>query len=337
MLISENVPLGKLNTFGLRVSARYFISISNAGMLTALFPLPAAYEPHMILGGGSNVLFTKDYPGLVVHIASRGKEVIRETTTHVWLKVQAGEPWDELVGYCVANGWGGLENLSLIPGYAGSSPIQNIGAYGVELKDVFDHLEAFNKNTGKTETFDRQACAFGYRNSFFKTEGRDRYIISAVCFCLKKAPHSVHTTYQGLQDELSAMGISQPSVADIRQAVINIRTRKLPDPEVTGNAGSFFKNPLVSHEQFRALQQTFPGIPSYPDSQGIKLAAGWLIEQAGWKGYREGEAGVHQHQALVLVNHGNATGDQILRLAHSIQDSVQKKFNIELLPEVNFY
>lgn len=337
MLISENVPLGKLNTFGLQVSARHYIRITRAEMLTTLFPLPAIYEPHMILGGGSNVLFTKDYTGLVIHMGSRGKEVLRETTTHLWLKVQAGEPWDDLVGYCVANGWGGLENLSLIPGYAGSSPIQNIGAYGVELKDVFDHLEAFNKETGKTETFDRQACGFGYRNSFFKTRGRDQYIITNVCFCLTKAPHSVIATYQGLQDELAAMGVSQPSITDIRRAVISIRNRKLPDPEVTGNAGSFFKNPVVSHEQFRVLQQTFPNIPSYPDSLGVKLAAGWLIEQAGWKGYREGEAGVHQHQALVLVNHGKATGEQVIRLARSIQQSVQEKFNIDLLPEVNIY
>ncbi|MFP4065515.1 MAG: UDP-N-acetylmuramate dehydrogenase [Bacteroidales bacterium] len=238
------------------------------------------------------------------------------------------------MAFCVENGWGGLENLSLIPGQAGSSPIQNIGAYGVELKDHFHSLRACCKETGKVMTFNREDCGFAYRSSFFKGKGKDRYIILSVTFGLDRNP-VIRTDYGGLQGELKSMGCSHPDIADVRAAVCRIRESKLPDPEVTGNAGSFFKNPVVPKETYHQLKNKHPGIVAFTESNGMKLAAGWLIDQAGWKGYREGDAGVHPKQALVLINHGKASGIDILNLASRIQDSVRERFGVKLEPEVN--
>ena len=335
MLVQENYPLKHLNTFGMDVYARYFVDITFRDVLPEIFNTPCTTaKPHIVLGGGSNVLFRGDYDGTLLHVGLRGKQILAENKKNVWLEAAAGEPWDELVAFCVENGWGGLENLSLIPGQAGSSPIQNIGAYGVELKDHFYSLEAWCKETGEVKTFNREDCRFAYRHSFFKEEGKGKFIILSVTFCLDKNP-VIRTDYGGLKRELESMGCSNPDIADVRSAVCRIRESKLPDPEITGNAGSFFKNPVVPEKIYFQLMETHPGIVAYPESNGMKLAAGWLIDQAGWKGYRDGDAGVHPKQALVLINHGKATGTDILNLASRIQDSVKKHFGVTLEPEVN--
>ena len=335
MLLQESYPLKHLNTFGMDVSARYYAEITSRDDLSVIFDDPGfAANPHLVLGGGSNLLFRGNYDGTILHIRLRGKEIVAENKDNVFLKAAAGEPWDELVAFCVENGWGGLENLSLIPGQAGSSPIQNIGAYGVELKDHFHSLEAWCKKTGEVKIFNREDCRFAYRNSFFKGEGKGKYIILSVTFYLDKNP-VIRTDYGGLLRELESMGCSSPDIADVRTAVCKIRKSKLPDPEITGNAGSFFKNPVVPEKTYRQLKKTHPGIVAFPDSGGMKLAAGWLIDQAGWKGYRDGDAGVHPKQALVLINHGEATGTDILNLASRIQESVKKHFGVTLEPEVN--
>lgn len=335
MLIRESYPLKHLNTFGMDVSARYYAEITSQNDLSGIFNEPVfTARPHLILGGGSNLLFRDDYEGIVMHIRLRGKKIVAENSKNVYLEAAAGEPWDELVAFCVENGWGGLENLSLIPGQAGSSPIQNIGAYGVELKDHFHCLEAWCKETGEVRTFSREDCRFAYRSSFFKEKGKDRYIILSVTFCLDKHP-LIRRDYGGLQKELENMGCTNPDIADVRAAVCRIRERKLPDPKITGNAGSFFKNPVVPERTYQQLKKTHPGIVAFPENNGMKLAAGWLIDQAGWKGYRDGDAGVHPKQALVLINHGKASGIDILNLAGRIQDSVKEHFGIILEPEVN--
>ncbi len=334
MLILENHSLKELNTFRIAACAKSFVRVSTTGELLTLVDTPSFREGNpLILGGGSNMLFTADYNGLVVQQITRGRHVIDEKDGKVFLKVMAGEPWDELVGYCVQNGWGGLENLSLIPGHVGSSPIQNIGAYGTELRDHFHSLEAIDRNTGKKMTFTGPDCCFGYRESFFKGEGKNRFVIASVTFALDSKP-VVHTHYGELERELKSKGIKEASIADVREVVCDIRKRKLPDPAVIGNAGSFFKNPVVTMKRYRQLKKAFPGIVAYPEQKGTKLAAGWLIEQAGWKGFRKGDAGVHDKQALVLVNHKNATGMDILRLATEIQQSVRLKFGVPLQPEV---
>ncbi len=348
MQIKEHVSLKKLNTFGIDVTSRYFAEIRTAHDLQNLFSQDIILDyPPLILGGGSNILFAGDYSGIVIHIATRGVEMIdpesgkvlsegdSSDTGEVFVRVQAGEPWDDFVAHCVNKGWGGLENLSLIPGQVGSSPIQNIGAYGVEMKDCFHSLVAMEKKTGKLVTFNKEACQFGYRDSFFKQQGRDLYVILHVTFRLTTRNHQLHTSYGSLIPELKAMGINTPGIADIRKAVIAIRNSKLPDPEIIGNAGSFFKNPTISIETFERLRKNWPDMPGFPVPGGIKLAAGWLIEKAGWKAYREHHAGVHQHQALVLVNHGTATGQDILRLAEKISNSINQQFDINLETEVN--
>jgi UDP-N-acetylmuramate dehydrogenase len=348
MQIKEHVSLKKLNTFGIDVTSRYFIDINSTSELLNLFSQDIILDyPHLILGGGSNILFTRNYSGIVIHMANRGIETIDPDSgkllsednppdsDEVFVRVQAGEPWDDLVAYCVDRGWGGLENLSLIPGQAGSSPIQNIGAYGVEMKDYFHSLVAMEKKTGKLVSFDKEACRFGYRDSFFKRQGRDLYVILHVTFRLTTRNHHLHTSYGSLLPELQAMGINTPGIADIRKAVIAIRNSKLPDPEETGNAGSFFKNPTISDDTFKCLKKSWPDMPGFPVTGGIKLAAGWLIEKAGWKAYREHDAGVHHKQALVLVNYGAATGNDIIQLAEKISDSIKQLFDIHLDAEVN--
>ncbi len=348
MQIKEYVSLKRLNTFGIDVNSRFYVEVDSTATLQNIFSQDLLLDyPHLILGGGSNILFTDNYPGVVIHMANRGLETIdpvsgkalshkdQSFSDKVFLRVQAGESWDDLVAHCITMNWGGLENLSLIPGQVGSSPIQNIGAYGVEMKDHFHSLEAIEKKTGKLVHFNQDACQFGYRDSFFKRQGRDLYVIVSVTFCLTTKNHQIQSSYGSLVPELQAMGISDPGIADIRKAVVAIRTSKLPDPIKVGNAGSFFKNPTITQEQFLTLKDEYPDIPGYPLTDGIKLAAGWLIEKAGWKGYKEKDAGVHHKQALVLVNYGKALGSDIIDLAERISESVKQQFDVRLDPEVN--
>lgn len=336
MLIKKNHSLKKFNTFGIEVSARYFAEVETLEKLRQVFErFPSDTTPHLILGGGSNLLFTGNFSGIVIKVSIKGIEVIDENDREVVVKAAAGEDWDEFVNHCVSKGWGGLENLSLIPGQVGSSPIQNIGAYGVELKDCFEQLEAYEKSTGEICTFYSGDCRFGYRDSYFKREGRNRFVILSVCFRLKKKDYGLKLGYGAIQSEISKQGISDPTIADVREVVCSIRSSKLPDPAITGNAGSFFKNPVVDQQQFEALIKEHPAIVAFPDKGGMKLAAGWLIEQAGWKGYRKGDAGVHPLQALVLVNHGTSTGTEIMHLSEKIKASVFERFGVELDTEVN--
>lgn len=329
-----NYSLKPCNTFGMDVKAAIFTKLTDESELPALLRMiHQASTPILFLGGGSNVLFTRDFEGMVVGVSTKGIEIIDQDEEFVFVRGMAGENWDDFVQYCVRHGFGGLENLSLIPGNVGSSPIQNIGAYGVELKDTFYMLDAVSLRTGEFREFFAEDCAFGYRNSVFKNELKGQYLILSVTFRLRKRP-LLNTAYGAIGAELEAMR-EMPSVKAIAQAVCNIRRSKLPDPEVIGNAGSFFKNPVVSHAHFEKLKSDHPEIPAYPGEQGVKLAAGWLIEQCGWKGYRDGDAGVHERQALVLVNYGKATGMQILDLSKRIIDSVYSGFSVILEPEVN--
>jgi len=338
MTILENYSLKQVNTFGMQAFCRFFTEITATEQLSPLFAqFPPEHFQHLILGGGSNMLFTQNFEGLVVKISNKGLRVTSENELEVVVEAAAGENWDEFVAYCVAKGWGGLENLSFIPGQVGSSPIQNIGAYGVELKDTFESLEAFDKVNHTLRTFYRNDCQFGYRNSIFKQEVRGRYVIMSVSFRLKKGAHRLRLDYGAVSTELERMGISNPTIADLREVVGVSRRARLPDPAVTPNAGSFFKNPVVDRQTYLQLSQKHPGLVAFPDDQGYKLSAGWLIEKAGWKGYREGDAGVHPLQALVLVNYGDASGLAILNLANRIQKSVVEKFGVELEPEVNIY
>jgi UDP-N-acetylmuramate dehydrogenase len=295
-----------------------------------------SHEHFMFLGGGSNVLLCNDYNGLLIRNAIKGKQIVREDDEHVFLKVYSGENWHDTVMYCVERNWGGIENLSLIPGTVGAAPMQNIGAYGVELEQVFDQLEAFNLQSFELETFNKAQCAFGYRESVFKRQFKGQYFIYSVTFKLSKKP-SIHVDYGDIQAVLNEKGLSPEttSIKDVSAAVIQIRQSKLPDPKVLGNSGSFFKNPQISKEHFEALKLQFPDIKGYPQNDGIKVPAGWLIEQCGWKGKRVGNTGSHAKQALVLVNYGGATGAEIFQVAQDIIKSVSDKFSIHLEPEVN--
>lgn len=316
------------------VKAAAFAEIRNEEELPSLLRIINQYPGQILfMGGGSNILFTRDFDGLVVKISTKGIEIVDQDEEYVYVRGMAGENWDDFVQYCVAHNFGGLENLSLIPGNVGSSPIQNIGAYGVEIKDTFYMLDAVALRTGEFREFYHEECSFGYRSSVFKHELKDRYLILSVTFRLNKKP-LLNTSYGAIAIELKAMG-EEPTVKTVAKAISNIRRSKLPDPLVIGNAGSFFKNPVVSQSLFEELKTRFPEMPAYPSVTGAKLAAGWLIEQCGWKGYREGDAGVHERQSLVLVNFGNATGPQIYALAGRIIESVKQKFNVILEPEVN--
>ncbi len=336
MEIQENVSLRPYNTFGFEAKARYFVAITSTEQLQQLLRDPQwAATPKWILGGGSNVLFTQDVDALVIRIEIKGIEVVDEDDDHVSLRVGAGEKWHAFVLHCVDKGYGGVENLSLIPGTVGAAPMQNIGAYGVEIKDIFVELEAVETATGTLRTFDATACAFGYRESVFKTTLKDQYIIASVTFRLQKKP-VYNVSYGDIQKILDEMGVPKHSVRVISEAVIKIRQSKLPDPTQIGNAGSFFKNPEIPKSQFEALKSNFPTLPGYPvGDDKVKVPAGWLIEQAGWKGYRAGEVGVHDRQALVLVHHGGGRGQQVKELAAAVQDSVEEKFGIRLTAEVN--
>ncbi|MBN7813158.1 UDP-N-acetylmuramate dehydrogenase [Algoriphagus sp. H41] len=336
MKIQENISLKSLNTFGFDQKARFFTAIGTVEDLKkALTWASERATEVLILGGGSNLLLRGDFEGLVIKIELKGIQPVGEDQDHIWVKVGAGEVWQDWVSHAIAQNWAGVENLSLIPGTVGASPMQNIGAYGVEIKEIFESLEALNRNTLEMETFDAAACSFGYRESVFKNVLKDQYIICSVTFRLKKHPE-FHIEYGAIQDVLKAKGVTELSIAAISQAVIEIRQSKLPDPKEIGNAGSFFKNPTISNEEFESLKQQYPQIPGYPNESGVKVPAGWLIEQAGWKGQRTGEVGVHGKQALVLVNYGKGKGTEIEALSQKIRQSIREKFGIELHPEVNF-
>lgn len=337
MNIQENVSLKNYNTFGIDVNARYFASVSSVDELRELLG-DEVYPDPFIIGGGSNMLLTQDINKLVIHLNFKGVEVVDTSFSEneVLLKVAGGENWHEFVLYCVNNDLGGVENLSLIPGNVGTSPIQNIGAYGIELKDTFYECEAMHRDTQEMRVFSLEDCTFGYRDSIFKNELKDQYIITSVTFRLTKNQHNLNTDYGAIYDTLKAKEINVPTIKDVSDAVIKIRQSKLPDPKKLGNSGSFFKNPIITQERFTALRKEHAEIPYYPIGGGnIKVPAGWLIEQAGFKGKRFGDAGVHDKQALVLVNHGNASGQEVWAVAMKIQKSVEAMFGITIVPEVN--
>jgi UDP-N-acetylmuramate dehydrogenase len=335
--IRENVSLKNFNTFGVEASAKYLVEINHEDELTDLFLDPKWLDvSRLILGGGSNVLFTKDFDGLVIRMNIRGIEH-RINHEEVYVEAGAGENWNELVNYSVSHGFAGMENLSLIPGSVGASPVQNIGAYGVELQDVFESCQAFEISTQQKKTFIKEACGFGYRESIFKGALKNQYIITSVKFKLSLQP-KVNSKYGAIEDELRKREITNPTIQDISKVVSHIRVSKLPDPSTIGNAGSFFQNPIISIEEFEIVKNKFPDIVNYPaGDKHIKLAAGWLIEQCGWKGKIVGETGTWKNQALVLVNHGAASGSQIFDLSSQIIDSVYNKFGVKLHREVNIF
>ena len=333
--ILENVSLKPYNSFAIDVNARYFAEIKKADDLNDLFQTGLLKtEKLLIVGGGSNILFTQDFVGLVIKVSIKGLES-EINGDDVLVKSGAGEVWNDFVNYCVVNKFAGVENLSLIPGTVGASPIQNIGAYGVELKDVFESCTAFEIKTGQIKTFTFEDCHFGYRESIFKGELKGQYIITDVSFRLSSKP-KINTSYGAIETELRQRGIESPDIADVSAAVSHIRVSKLPDPSTIGNAGSFFKNPVIEKYEFADIAAKFPDVVHYPTPDGkIKLAAGWLIEQCGWKGKKIGETGTWKNQALVLVNHGNATGTEVFRFSEQIIDSVKSTFGVTLEREVN--
>jgi UDP-N-acetylmuramate dehydrogenase len=333
-MIEHNISLKPFNTFGFDLKAEHFIRFSSILGLSEILK-EHAEKPLFILGGGSNILLTKNVEGLVLKNEIKGIKIIEDHEDYVIVESGAGEVWHEFVVHSINNGWAGIENLSLIPGSVGASPMQNIGAYGVEIKDVFAYLSALNIATGEIENFNAEQCQFGYRESVFKQALKGKYVICYVAFKLSKKAIK-NTTYGAIEDELKKMGISNPSIEDISKAVISIRQSKLPNPAEIGNAGSFFKNPIVSEQHVQKLQEIYPDIPNYPSINGTKkLAAGWLIEKAGWKGKTIGNYGVHKNQALVLVNYGGGSGEEILALSTAIIEDIKTKFDVELEREVN--
>ncbi|HET8730563.1 MAG TPA: UDP-N-acetylmuramate dehydrogenase [Moraxellaceae bacterium] len=337
MQFFEHFSLTTCNTFGIRAMARYFAAPeSEAELARLLCSVTARNIPLMVLGGGSNIVFRGDFDGLVIHPSMRGVRCLEESTTHFLVEASAGEVWHDFVQFTLSQRWYGLENLSLIPGSVGACPIQNIGAYGVEITDVLHSLTAIEIATGKLREFAHGECGFGYRDSVFKGALRDRYIITRVRFLLRKAP-AVNTAYGDIRAELASQGIDHPTPRQVAEAVIAIRSRKLPSPAVIGNAGSFFKNPVVTPEALAVLKAKWPTVVAYPQGEKFKLAAGWLIDQAGWKGRRIGPVGSYERQALVLVNHGGATGADVMRTAQAIQADVRKQFDVELEMEPLLY
>jgi UDP-N-acetylmuramate dehydrogenase len=335
-MLKRHIDLKAFNTFGFDVKASLFLPVADTDILQKTWKtnLLSLNSP-LILGGGSNILFKGDYAGLVLQNIISGIEVVKEDEQHVWIRCGGGENWHNVVMYAIQHGWGGLENMSLIPGTIGASPIQNIGAYGAELKDVFEELDAFDMWYGKLVTMNAADCQFGYRDSVFKQSGKGRYFITHVTLRLNKNPR-VNVRYGDIAAILEEWGITKPGIADVSRAVIHIRSSKLPDPAVLGNCGSFFKNPVVSQETADAVCAAHSDIKRFDQPDGtVKLAAGWLIEKAGWKGYRRGDAGVHEKQALVMVNYGNATGSEILTLARDIVEDIETKFHVTLEMEVN--
>lgn len=335
MEILKNYSLKHHNTFGIDAKARYFVEITSVGDLQSILG-DNDYPDKFVLGGGSNMLITKDIDALVLHINIKGIHIEKEDDDSVILKVMAGENWHEMVLWALEHDLGGLENMSLIPGNTGTAPIQNIGAYGVELKDVFVSCEAVSRADQKLVQFTKEECQFGYRESIFKNNGKDKYVITSVKLRLTKKNHILDTSYGAINEELLRNNITEPSIKDVSNAVINIRNSKLPNPKELGNSGSFFKNPVLSNKAFTDFIEKNPGAPFYKVSEEeYKIPAGWLIEQTGYKGKRFGDAGVHAKQALVLVNYGNATGTEILDLALKIIKEVKSKFGITIQPEVN--
>ena len=335
--IQYDFSLRKHNTFGVEASAHAYLPITSTDMLVAVKSDAAlAVLPRLVLGGGSNILLTRDFPGLVLHMETRGMAIVGEDDDATYVRAAAGENWHQFVLWTLAQGLGGLENLSLIPGSVGAAPIQNIGAYGIEIKDRLHALTLFDFETGEQVTLDKDACMFGYRDSVFKHRLRDRAVVLDVTFALPKK-WQPDLRYADVTQELAARGIGEPTAQDISAAVIAIRSRKLPDPAVIGNAGSFFKNPVVTTMQRDALLARYPQLVNYAQPDGsVKLAAGWLIDQCGWKGKTAGAAGVYEKQALVLVNRGGASGSEIAQLAHPIQADVSKRFDVLLEPEPIF-
>ncbi|MBA4153427.1 UDP-N-acetylmuramate dehydrogenase [Flavobacterium sp.] len=335
MQIHKNFSLKKYNTFGIEAKARQFVSVHSVDeLITVLNENPTTKK--FILGGGSNMLLTQDIDALVIHLDLKGKKIIDENDDFVWVESQAGENWHEFVIWTIDQNFGGLENLSLIPGNVGTTPIQNIGAYGVEIKDTFVLCEAIHSETQELMIFTNEKCKFGYRESIFKNEVKDEFIITSVVFKLTKKEHKLNTSYGAIETELEKQHITNPTLKDVSNAVISIRQSKLPDPKELGNSGSFFKNPVILKTDFEKIQQKFPEMPHYVVSETeVKVPAGWLIEQAGFKGKRFGDAGIHRNQALVLVNYGNATGQEILAVAKDIQATIQATFSISIETEVN--
>jgi UDP-N-acetylmuramate dehydrogenase len=335
MQVSKNTSLKAFNTFGVDAKANEFVAFSSVEQLEHIAKQHlASGSPYLILGAGSNILFTQDYNGLVLKNEILGIQVIEENDEFVFVKAGAGVNWHQFVLHCIEHDWGGVENLSLIPGTVGAAPVQNIGAYGVEIKDVFHSLHSFDIKQQRLIEFSNADCAFGYRNSVFKQSYKGAMVICDVVFKLTKK-HVVKIGYGAIKDQLVSHGISAPTIRDVSNAVIAIRSSKLPDPNEIGNAGSFFKNPVVEKSFFEHLHKCYPDVVAYPSGSDMKLAAGWLIEQAGWKGFHEGSVGCYDKQALVLVNFGGATGAEILALAKRIQASVKGKFDVELEMEVN--
>lgn len=333
MNIIQNQSLKNYNTFGIDAKAKEFIAVNT---IDSLIEVVGSNKDLFILGGGSNMLLTQDIQKLVVHVNLKGKAIIDENEDFVIVKAQAGENWHEFVLWCIDQGFGGIENLSLIPGNVGTTPIQNIGAYGVEIKDTLFSCEALNRKTLQIETFTNAQCQFDYRESVFKNELKEQYIITSVLFQLTKKNHAVSTTYGAIETELSKQNIQNPTLKDVSNAVIAIRQSKLPDPKQLGNSGSFFKNPIISKEAYEKAKALHPDMPHYVVSENsVKVPAGWLIEQAGFKGKRFGDAGVHKNQALVLVNYGNATGAELVALSRTIQQTILDQFGIAIEAEVN--
>ena len=335
MNIQENISLKPYNTFGIEASSKLFSDFNSVRELQEILDSPYKTEPRLVLGGGSNILLTQNFNGLTLRNNLKGIEVVKEDDSHVWVKSQGGENWHDFVLWCIDNNFAGIENMSLIPGSVGASPMQNIGAYGVEIKDVFEELEALNIETLKVEKFSHSDCNFGYRESVFKRVLKNKYIITSVTYILNKKPN-FNTSYGAIETELENMKIQDLSIKAISDAVINIRSSKLPDPKEIGNSGSFFKNPVIDNKLFEQVKANHPEVANYPAGEGkTKLAAGWLIDQAGWKGKTINNYGVHKKQALVLVNYGGATGQEIYNLSTEIIESIKEKYGIELEREVN--
>lgn len=335
--LRENIDLLPYNTFKISARARYFTSVSSLAGAVEVFQSKLFRKNRtLILGGGSNLLFTGDFSGLVVKNELKGIHIVKETEDRITLTVASGENWHGLVMYAVERNLGGIENLSLIPGTVGAAPMQNIGAYGVEIKDVIEKVQGIDLATGDIRDFDNVACKFGYRESVFKNDLKDKVFISSITLTLTKKDHQFKTSYGSVMDVLRDRKVQKVTVRAISEAIIDIREKKLPDPNLIGNAGSFFKNPSVPPDEFRALKNNFSSIPSFAGENNlIKIPAAWLIEQCGWKGKTLENIGVHRHQALVLVNYGGGDGKKIQQLAADIQASVEQKFNIHLQPEVN--
>ena len=335
MEIQHNISLKKYNTFGIEAKAKQFAAVHSTEELKVILK-ENKEQKKFILGGGSNMLLTKDVDALVIHIDLKGKKIIDENEDFVWVESQAGENWHEFVLWTIDQNFGGMENMSLIPGNVGATPVQNIGAYGNEIKDTFVSCEAMTIENQEMKTFLREDCHFGYRESVFKNDARNKYVITSVIFKLTKHNHKINISYGDITAELAKKNINNPSLKEVSNAVIAIRQSKLPDPKVLGNSGSFFKNPVLLKSDFEKIHQHFPEMKYFDISDTeVKVPAGWLIEQAGFKGKRFGDAGIHKNQALVLVNYGNATGQEILAVSKNIQDTIFKTFGIHIEAEVN--